>query len=439
MANCAAFNPTGAYVSQVVSFVDCHSLALGVEGYQALGPGTAFGMALSWLLTIYVAVIGYRLLLGGQITIREGVFSAIRLGFVLALATQWAAYQPLVYDVAVGGPADLASRVLAPGGIGGGASSALIDRVQGVHAALGVLIEQLAPQAPASVVAAPVPTAGAPAVAAAAAAAAATPAAAPMTEAQTALLSADRLLVGAALAGTLSVRVITALLLALGPLFIACMLFDATRGLFVGWVRVLAGATLAGVAAALVIALELAVIEPQVLALRDLVDSKQPTGQLPQDMLATCGAFAVIMVAALIALTRTTAAFRLPASVQRQAAQVLSSRERESAAAPVVAPARAALAERGERSRAEQIAEAARASERRDGRPGAAIASTVASIAPRTPAAARLEEAVLAPLPLGQSGRRTARRVSPTAGRRDTLHDSGHDSGRDSGRREATP
>src|SRR5579863_9579422 len=197
MANCAAFNPTGAYVSQVVSFVDCHSLALGVEGYQALGPGTAFGMALSGLLTIYVAVIGYRLLLGGQITIREGVFSAIRLGFVLALATQWAAYQPLVYDVVVGGPADLASRVLAPGGIGGGTSSRLIDRVQGVHAALGDLIEELAPPAlpPALPIAATAANPTAQALAAVmppvpgAAAVAAAPVAAPMTEAQVALLS----------------------------------------------------------------------------------------------------------------------------------------------------------------------------------------------------------------------------------------------------------
>ncbi len=424
MANCAAFNPTGPYVSQVVSFVDCHSLALGVDGYQALGPGTAFGMALSGLLTIYVAVIGYRLLLGGQITIREGVFSAIRLGFVLALATQWSAYQPLVYDVVVGGPADLASRVLAPGGIGGGSSSGLIDRVQGVHAALGDLIDRLAPAptatVPAVTVPAPVLGIGAPPTPVVAA----LPAAPPMTEAQVALLSADRLLVATTLAGTLSVRVITALLLALGPLFIACLLFDATRGLFVGWVRVLAGATLAGVAAALVIALELAVIEPQVLALRDLVDARQPTGQLPQDMLATCGAFAVIMVAALIALTRTTAAFRLPAAVQRQVAQVLSASEPGMAATPAVAPARAPLAMRGERSRAEHIAEAARASERRDGRPGGAIASSVPSIAPRAPAA-RLQEIVLAPLPLGQTGRRTAQRTSSAAGRRDANNDAG--------------
>jgi type IV secretion system protein VirB6 len=374
-------------------------------------------MALSGLLTIYVALIGYRLLLGGHITLREGVWSALRLGFVLALATQWAAYQPLVYDVITAGPADLAARVLAPGGLGGNAPGQLIERVQAVHAALGELIPPAPPDTPpvaplavaGTVVAAPAPTAS-PAL----------PAAPPTLsmEARAALISADHLLVGAALAGTLSVRVVTALLLALGPLFIGCMLFDATRGLFVGWVRILAGAALAGVAAALVIALELAVIEPQVEALRDLLDRGQPAGQLPQDMLATCSCFALVMLAALIALVRTTAAFRLPAAALRSVVQAVAPGERALSGGQAFAGTVAPLREQGQRSRAEQVADAARAIERRDARSGGSAAAAVPALAPREPAA-RLQQVVMSPLPLGQSGRRTARRMSPSAGRRD--------------------
>lgn len=426
MASCPAFDPTGPYVSRLVNFVDCHSLALGEEGYRALGPSTGFGMALSGLLTIYVALIGYRLLLGGQMTIREGVFSAIRLGFVLSLTTQWAAYQPLVYDVVTGGPADLASRVLAPGGVGGDAPGQLIARVQGTHAELGELIHRLLPTPDPAAATPATPAAPVPAVAALApqaplaAAVAPTGAAAAMVEARAALISADRLLTGAALAGTLSVRVITALLLALGPLFIACLLFDGTRGLFVGWVRVLAGTTLAGLAAALVISLELAVIEPQVQALRDLLDQGQPPGQLPQDMLATCFCFAAIMLAALIALARTTAAFRLPAAVMRNMEQMLAPRDAASASAGrAMSGAHAQAQERGARSRAQQVADAARASERRDAQSGGSAASTVPAIAPRAPAA-RLQDITLASLPLGQAGRRTAPRMSSAAGRRDT-------------------
>ena len=243
-------------------------------------------------------------------------------------------------------------------------------------------------------------------------------------EARAALISADHLLVGTTLAGTLSVRVVAALLLALGPLFIACMLFDATRGLFVGWVRVLAGAALAGVAAALVIALELAIIEPQVVALQGLLGTGQPTGQLPQDMMATCGCFALIMLAALVALVRTTAAFRLPAEASRVVEQLRAPGNMAVATSPAFARAGGLTREQGQRGRAEQIADAARATQRRDARSGAGMAAAVPALALREPAA-RLQQSVVSPLPLGQSGRRTARRMSPTAGQRDKMRDDG--------------
>jgi type IV secretion system protein VirB6 len=277
----------------------------------------------------------------------------------------------------------------------------LIDRVQAVHAALGEMIPPLAvPTLPEIAQPQPVPV---------------RPAALSL-EARSALVSADRLLVGAVLGGTLSVRVVTALLLALGPLFTGCLLFDATRGLFVGWLRVLAGTALAGVATALVIALELAVIEPQVATLRDLLDRSQPAGNLPQDMLATCGCFAVVMAAALIALARTTAAFRLPAGALQKVGDALAPHPSAAVDGRRIRTG-GPLRETGQRSRAEQVADAARASERRDARIGGG-AATVSPLAPREPAA-RLQQIILSPLPLGQSGRRTGRRKSPGARHRD--------------------
>src|SRR5439155_567824 len=51
-------------------------------------------------------------------------------------------------------------------------------------------------------------------------------------------------LVGA-IGGLAAVRMIAGLLLAVGPLFVAFLLFENTRSLFEGWIRVLAGAALA--------------------------------------------------------------------------------------------------------------------------------------------------------------------------------------------------
>ena len=70
--------------------------------------------------------------------------------------------------------------------------------------------------------------------------------AASRSPASTASRSAARasLFLTGAIGALAAVRLIAGLLLALGPFFIAFLLFDGTRGLFEGWMRVLAGAAL---------------------------------------------------------------------------------------------------------------------------------------------------------------------------------------------------
>jgi hypothetical protein len=61
MSVCAAFDPAGPYAGQVLALADCHALALGTGGYQALA---GFGAVLAALLTVFAALLGYRLMLG---------------------------------------------------------------------------------------------------------------------------------------------------------------------------------------------------------------------------------------------------------------------------------------------------------------------------------------------------------------------------------------
>ena len=104
MPSCPAFDPLGSYATGLLDFVDCQATTIGREGYAAVALGSPFGLALTGLLTIFVALFGYRMMLGETPTIREIVISAGKIGFVLALATQWPAYQALVYDGVIGGP-----------------------------------------------------------------------------------------------------------------------------------------------------------------------------------------------------------------------------------------------------------------------------------------------------------------------------------------------
>lgn len=410
MAGCAPFDASGPYISSVLAYVDCQGLSLGEAGYRAMGAGSAFGMALTGLLTIFVALIGYRLLLGGEFSIRETATTALKLGIVLALATQWSAYRVVIFDVVARQPEQAATGFLAPEGLEGRGSFGLAARFDGVDAALGQMLDQSAavnkgqpPVAPAS---------ASPTVAVAGAL--------PAT-AEKSIDTAIGLFAVTALAGLLAVRMSMALLLALGPLFIAAMLFDATRGFFAGWLRAVAATALAAMAVPIVLAIQLAVVEPQVLALRALLEAREPVAAMPQQLLASAAVFAVVLLAVLAMLVRAAAGFRLPATFRRSLGEFSFARPPLALPPPEwYAPGMGAM--RNERSRAQLVAEAVQAVDARAERFSFAGMPPLRLALPHgelpASATARRAEALE---PLGQQGRRSQRRLSPGAHRRDEL------------------
>ncbi len=412
MAQCSAFDPNGPYVSGVVGFVDCHMVALGEEGYRALGPTTAFGFVLTGLLTIYVALIGYRMILGYGFAMRDGVTIALRVGIVVALATQWSAYRPLLFDLAVKGPEDIMMRILPSGGLGGDDMVGLTMRVQRVNDVLDVIAQmpiaiagELAPQGEGS------PDAQNRATA--------TPSSRPviLTVRQQATIGlGNMLLLLSTLAGIVVVHVVVGLLLALGPLFLAFLLFDATQGFLAGWVRVLAGAVMGGIAVPLVVSLFLAVLEPQVIALVGRIDGGVPVGALSTQIFATVGLFVLVMIFALVSAIRTAAAFRLP-YVMRFSSSEASGQRGASTQLPVPYRGETLNADVGnDLSRAQGVADAVTTLERREKRMHGENADTSRRAQIR-PGGTR--DFVMVDPPLGQAGRRAAPRRSVGGKRRD--------------------
>ena len=414
MPACPAFDPLGPYVSSVVSYIECQGLTIGEAGYRAMGAGSPFGMALTGLLTIYVALIGYRLLLGGGVTVRESVFTALRIGFILALTTQWSAYRVLVFDWVTQVPEAAASGLSGSAGIASADNSGIATRVDLVNGAIVGLIETQA-KAPVTPPVTQIQLPGQPP---------APPQVAQQQAAQTppgseAMQWASGLLSITALAGLLSVRIAMALLLALGPGFIAAMLFETTRGLFVGWVRVLAGTFFAAIAVPVVLNLQLAVVEPQVLALRSVVGTSTPIGALPVQLLGTTAFFALVLIAVLAAMARAGMAFRLP---ERPLADLL--RLPSAPSAPLLPAPAWAMAGGGlnaEPNRAQRIADAAQSQDWREARMAALAQAPQRTAMPRDDSGASDTARGQAPLPLGQEGRRTSRRQSPTASHRDGI------------------
>ena len=421
-----------AFLSSVLAHLDCQAQNLGSGGYQALAnPGGAAALLLTGALTIFVALIGYRLLLGETPSVRDGVVAAIKVGVVLALATSWPAFRTLAYDVALRAPADLTASIGAPSGLPG-AQGGLVARLQAVDYQLTELNVIGAGRAPNTT-----PAVG--------------PTTQPLTPAQQAaelrrvqdlgtrarwdpardfslLGSARALFLSGAIAGFASVRLVAGLLLALGPLFVIFLLFDGTRGLFEGWVRGLAGAALGALGVAIVLGVELALLEPWLAAVLELRHQSIATPAVPVELLVLTLVFAVTLVAVLIAVGRVAAGFRLPPvwrTLHDRLAVGVGGRGpahaagRVTAAPLLEAPRAGQAAANDERGRALAIADAVAATQRREShhvQPAPASLGGRPGIAPT----ASNDVAVAAAVPLGQSFRRRTRgRVSAGASGRD--------------------
>jgi hypothetical protein len=232
---------------------------------------------------------------------------------------------------------------------------------------------------------------------------------------------ADTALIVSALGGLLAVSATMALMLALGPLFIVSLLFTWTRGLFVAWVRVLLGAMLGTIAVPLVLALDLGIVERQVISLRNLVDASQPPGFLPLAIVATALASAVVLFALLAAVIRVAAGLQIPQVVSNGVGSLFvppARAERGSAATAQTGDGPTAFID--SRNRAAQLADAVRAQARRDdgSMPEQVRIVRLAGATQRSDPAAAPSVSSSGP-PLGQTGRRIRQRRTIGAQRRD--------------------
>lgn len=400
IAPCPAFPTDARFVESVMAFVDCQAQAIGQGGYRALAaPGSSVALAITALLTIFVALHGYRMLFGQVPTVREAVLALVKIGVVLTLAGSWPAYRVLVYDVMLRAPAELAGAIGAPSALPG-AGGGLVARLQAVDDAL-VELDYVGPGQPAPAEALEVPRQRTD----------------PARDGK-ALGQARTLYLTGAIGSLAATRLVAGLLLALAPLFAGFLLFAATRGLFIGWIRVLAGAALGALAAAIVLGVELALLEPWLASTLTARYADIAMPGIPIQLLAVTLVFGLVLIAAIIAVARVAAGLRLPegwaGSLERMIPGVGNRYDARSAMPdviprPVASPTRAAI-----------VADAVVAMQRRETGAGAGTA-TLPGTGTRTPAPTQRGDAAIPPIvPLGQSFRRRTRgRASVGMQRRD--------------------
>lgn len=276
----------------VLGAVDCQTRAFAEAGYSSLtSASSTFQIALTALLTIYVALVGYRMMFaqgGAKLSDAPGI--ALSIGAILALVTSWATFQTLVFDVASKAPGEIAAAVAAP--LQANSGSLASDPVNGLQVAYDQLTRsavafgaQAGPNAKAY--------------------------SSPQASAAEALSAASGALfmttAGVIAAATLAIGVLTAV----GPVFIAMFLIPATRGLFSGWVRAVGAAALVLLLGWLGIVLLLSVLEPWLIALAQEQQAGQMQTQTATSAAALVAVFSAGQVGLLIAACVMSFGFKI--------------------------------------------------------------------------------------------------------------------------------
>ena len=311
---CPAPDLKDALVQSLLVSTDCHVRALVETGYGAIfGAQGQFGAVLTALLVIYVALIGFRLMLGrGPLSVGETVLNAVKLSAVLALATQWSTYSQLVFRLVFDGPQELATAL--QHAIRGPVADGVFERLQPPFDALTLFSPAtppgVHPRDPFAAAAMPVTQLELMTK--------------PSFDALLLLISAGVLL-SSTLVTLLAAKIVVGVLLALGPAFIALLLFESTRGLFIGWLRATLAFALTPLFITLTLELGLLLLGPylaQIELMRD-TDSYVPGVAITVLVLVIvlAGVSAAVALACGLAASGVKLAPRLPRSGRASAAR----------------------------------------------------------------------------------------------------------------------
>ncbi|HEX5280730.1 MAG TPA: type IV secretion system protein [Micropepsaceae bacterium] len=345
---CVLGSDDAGLVLGLTQTVDCNVQTLVRSGYAALsGSGSPVVTALTILLTIYIALAGFRLMIGrSPLTTGEMTVAALKIGIVVTLATSWSTYQQIVFDTLVHGPEQLGALMLQNlTGSGGDLQSGPYTDLQNAYDELqrgaAFFSQHGTPVAS--------PLQGGPAFAA------------------LALNLSALMMMMTTLGLLLTAKIILALLLAAGPLFVLFLLFDSTRGLFHGWLRAAAGFALVPLFAILALVVQLALLQPELDQLADSMAQNRIDLASPTAILALVMIFAMVSTGVAIAGFVIAAGFRWTYR-RSEAIATASSRGAAAPTAPTPALDRTQQSPLATQDRATQIAAAATAMSRREAR-----------------------------------------------------------------------
>lgn len=318
MATCGNLSQSGAFVTEVMNSIECHAQSIGSSSYSLfLSQSQSTSLIITGALTIFVALFGYRLMLGGTVTLRETMVSFVKIGIVLTLATSWIAYRTLVYDVTIHGPANLVSKIGFASNLPG--TNTNLDKWLQVVDNKLVDFSFLGPgnYEPSELQKSFQTTQGTNSLNAAAGFWD------PLHEENT-ILKARTIFLISAIGAFAIVRFTAGLFISLGPVFIAFLFFESTRGLFVGWVRVLVATIIGAFSVSIILGVELSIIYPWLQKILSSRISSQSVSTAPTELLVIVIVFGFAILGALISSVIFANGFKLPNAILKEIRETIS-------------------------------------------------------------------------------------------------------------------
>jgi type IV secretion system protein VirB6 len=290
-----------AFLSSTLAYVDCQAQSIGAFGFQALSAPNSIGAAvLEGLLTLFVALFGYRLLLGFPVDGRDVITGVLKIGVVLTLATSWIAYRTLAYDTVLYGPAEVAGAITGLSELS--SRYALADRLENVDSGILALtaagtgrsqVDEDKTSGPGAARSDPNQPGGAPAAFGTIA----------VNDAFAMGASRVAYLAGA-LAPLIALRLAAGVLTALAPLIAGVLLFEGVQGVFFGWVRALAAVALGSLAMIVSLSVELTLLEPWLSDVMARRAARVLTPAAPTELVVMTTSFAVAEFALMLLFAR---------------------------------------------------------------------------------------------------------------------------------------
>jgi type IV secretion system protein VirB6 len=287
---CPAIHTGQEFLSATLTHIDCQAQVIGSYGFGALSdPGSTVFLALTAVLTIFIALFGIRLMFGAPLHGRELIDNILKIGIVLTLATSWPAWRVIGYDLALDGPAEVAQAIGVASGLPGSADNNVLGRLQ--RADDGIVV--------ATIYGTGRLTGGA-------------PASKGLGDSFQGIALADQLGLGfgrsAFLVGTIApytiTRIGTGILLAIAPLMAGLLLFSGLQSMFYGWTKGLIFCALGNFAILLTQGIELAVLEPWLADVLVRREAGAYTPSAPTELLVLAFAFCVLSLGILFLAAR---------------------------------------------------------------------------------------------------------------------------------------